>query len=103
MPRSPEPVQTSRVLAVGAFLWVINAALRIVNPSISSTHLQGVLSTVLDWTFWGGLLMLAVGMFLRATSWVQDWRDGTDRYQPPSDVVVSERLDFPADDDEPQY
>ena len=50
--------------------------------------------------FWGGLLFLAVGMSLRASAWIQDWKDGTDApYDAPTDVIVSERIDFPAEDD----
>ena len=102
MPRRPEPLQTSRMLGTGVFLWLINAVLRIAAPSITSSHVDGFWLTILDWTFWGGLLFLAVGLFLRATAWAQAWREGTDGvYLPPTDVV-SERLDFPAEDD-PDY
>jgi hypothetical protein len=89
------------MLSVGAVLWLANALLRIISPEPSSTHAQGLLSSILDWTFWGGLLFLAVGMFLRATAWAQDWRDGTEPYVVP-DVIISERTDFPAEDD-PEY
>jgi hypothetical protein len=100
MQRRPEPLQTTRMLAGGLALWLFNALIRILAPEPTSTHVQGLLSSILDFAFWGGLLFLGVGMFLRATAWAQSWRDGTDGgYELPVDVIVSERIDFPAEDD----
>lgn len=88
------------MLGLGLFLWLVNGFLRILSPRINSRHVVGLLSGILDWAFWGGLLFLAVGMFLRASAWLQDWKDGTDApYDAPTDVIVSERIDFPAEDD----
>jgi hypothetical protein len=100
MPRRPEPLQTTRMLGLGFVLWFINAAMRIISPTISSAHVTGLWLAILDWTFWGGLLFLSVGMFLRATAWAQAWRDGTDGpYDFPTEVVRSENPGFPAEDD----
>ena len=99
MQRRPEPLQTTRLLGVGALLWLINAVLRVLAPTITSVHVGGFFSVVLDWTFWGGLLFLGVGMFLRATAWAQNWRDGTDAiYERPGDFGP-ERPAFPPEDD----
>jgi hypothetical protein len=103
MRRRPEPLQTTRMLGAGLALWLFNALIRIIAPNPSSLHTQGLLSSVLDFAFWGGLIFLFIGMFLRATAWAQAWRDGTDGgYELPVDVIVSERMDFPAEDD-PDY
>jgi hypothetical protein len=103
MQRRPEPLQTTRMLGAGLALWLFNALIRIIAPNPGSTHTAGLLSSVLDFAFWGGLIFLLVGMFLRATAWAQAWREGTDGlYERPADVVVSERMDFPAEDD-PEY
>jgi protein-S-isoprenylcysteine O-methyltransferase Ste14 len=100
MPRRPEPLQTTRILAAGAFLWLILAILGIWSPQPESKHVVGLLSVVYTLCEYGGLLFLGVGMFLRATAWTQAWRDGTDGpYDVPADVVMSENPTFPAEDD----
>lgn len=100
MPRRPEPLQTTRVLGVGFVMWLLYAVIWIIAPQPTSAHLVGLLTAATELLLYGGLLFLAVGMFLRATAWAQAWRDGTDGpYDFPVDVVVSERTDFPAEDD----
>jgi hypothetical protein len=103
MPRRPEPLQTTRMLGVGFGMWLLYAVILIIAPNPSSSHLVGLLSACTDVLLDGGLLFLGVGMFLRASAWAQAWRDGTDApYEFPDDVIVSERIDYPAEDD-PDY
>lgn len=100
MPRRPEPLQTTRMLGVGAFLWLLYAVVWIWYPQPSSKHGIGFFTAFYNVCLFGGLLFLAVGMFLRATAWAQAWRDGTDGpYDFPADVTVSENPGFPAEDD----
>lgn len=100
MQRRPEPLQTMRMLGTGALLWVIYVIIWIWYPQPTSPHAVGLVTAINNLSLYGGFLFLGVGMFLRATSWLQEWRDGTDGpYQVPGDVIVSERLDFPAEDD----
>jgi hypothetical protein len=103
MQRRPEPLQTTRMLGAGLFLWLLYAVIAVWNPSASSAHVVGFITAVADLARYGGLILLLVGMFLRATAWATAWREGTDGlYEQPADVVVSERMDFPAEDD-PDY
>jgi hypothetical protein len=103
MPRRPEPLQTTRMLAVGFGMWLLYALIWIIAPQPTSSHLVGLLTASTEILLYGGLLFLGVGMFLRAAAWAQSWRDGTDApYDFPADVIVSERIDFPAEDD-PDY
>jgi hypothetical protein len=100
MPRRPEPLQTTRMLAVGAFLWLIYAVIWIWYPQPASKHGVGFVTALYNVCLLGGLLFLGVGMFLRASAWAQAWRDGTDGpYDVPADVVMSENPTFPAEDD----
>ncbi|BEP12359.1 hypothetical protein acdb102_06700 [Acidothermaceae bacterium B102] len=100
MPRRPEPLQTTRMLGAGTLLWLIYAVIWIWYPQPSSKHAVGFVTALYNVCLFGGLLFLAVGMFLRASAWAQAWRDGTDApYDFPADVIVSERTDFPAEDD----
>jgi hypothetical protein len=100
MPRRPEPLQTTRMLGLGAFLWLLYAAISIWYPTPTNKHAVGLVSAVSYIALYGGLVFLGVGMFLRATAWVQAWRDGTDGpYDFPIEVVLSENPGFPAEDD----
>ena len=88
------------MLAFGLFLWLIYAALAIRYPTSTNKHTVGLITAISYISLYGGLIFLAVGMFLRASAWIQDWKDGTDApYDAPTDVIVSERIDFPAEDD----
>lgn len=103
MRRRPEPLQTTRLLGSGLFLWLIYAFVFVLSPTITNTHMSGLINALTTFCLYGGLVFLLTGMFLRATAWAQDWRDGTDApYDAPNDVIVSERVDFPAEDD-PDY
>jgi hypothetical protein len=100
MPRRPEPLQTTRMLAAGLILWLLYAIILVWYPQPTSRHAVGLITTISNLSLYGGLVFLGVGMFLRATAWAQAWRDGTDGpYEFPADVIVSERTDFPAEDD----
>ena len=100
MARRPEPLQTTRLLAVGFVMWLLYALIYVIAPQPTSSHLVGLLTATTFLLLYGGLLFLGVGMFLRASAWAQAWRDGTDApYDFPADVIVSERTDFPAEDD----
>ena len=99
MQRRPEPLQTTRMLGAGLFLWLVYAAIAVWNPSASSQHVVGLITAVADLARYGGLILLLVGMFLRATAWAQAWRDGTDAiYERPGDFGP-ERPAFPPEDD----
>lgn len=100
MQRRPEPLQTTRMLGAGLVLWFFYALIFVLAPQPTSTHVVGLLTATTNLLLYGGLIFLFIGMFLRATAWAQAWRDGTDGgYERPVDVVVSERMDFPAEDD----
>jgi hypothetical protein len=100
LPRRPEPLQTTRMLSTGLALWLLDAVLVVWNPNSTSGHVLGLISIVQSMLLDGGLIFLLIGMFLRATAWGQAWRDGTDEvYEVPRNAPVSERIDFPADDD----
>ncbi|MDX6255811.1 MAG: hypothetical protein QOJ11_2145 [Frankiales bacterium] len=102
MQRRPEPLQTTRMLGVGLALWFFYGVIFILAPQPTSSHLVGLLTATTNLLLYGGLIFLFIGMFLRATAWAQAWREGTDGvYERPADVV-SERADFPAEDD-PDY
>ncbi len=103
MQRRPEPLQTTRMLGAGLLLWLVYAVIAVWNPSASSPHVVGFIQAVADLARYGGLILLLVGMFLRAAAWTTAWREGTDQiYERPAEVVDSERPDFPAEDD-PDY
>jgi hypothetical protein len=88
------------MLSTGLALWLLDAILVVWNPNSTSGHVLALLSIVETMLLDGGLIFLLIGMFLRATAWAQSWRDGTDtQYGLPTDAPVSERLDYPADDD----
>lgn len=102
MPRRPEPLQTTRMLSTGLALWLLDAVLVVWNPNSSSGHVLAFISIAETMLLDGGLIFLLIGMFLRATAWAQAWRDGTDGQYVAADAAgspVSERLDYPADDD----
>ena len=88
------------MLAAGAALWLIYAIVSIWYPTPKNRHAVGLITVVSYIALYGGLIFLLIGMFLRATAWIQAWKDGTDGpYDVPTDVVVSERVDYPAEDD----
>src|ERR1700712_2199931 len=102
MQRRPEPLQTSRMLGAGLFLWLFYAVLAIWNPSSTSRHVVGFIAAVADLAKYGGLILLLVGMLLWAAAWAVAWRGGpADIYESPS-PAGPERIDFPAED-EPDY
>jgi hypothetical protein len=102
MQRRPEPLQTTRMLGAGLFLWLVYAVLAVWNPSSTSRHVVGFIAAVADLAKYGGLILLLVGMFLRAAAWSVAWRDGTDSIYERPDTAVPERTEFPAED-EPDF